>query len=267
MTPGVLPAVLVGLAVLVLGGLPSSGLQRLDRGSSARSGWTRRAPEAVGVLVGLLLGGPPVAVLVPLVVLGGRRLAARRLDAAARAAERTRAVAALLTLTVELRAGRAPEPALAAAAAVATGPFAGVLSAGRAASAVGLDVPDALLGCPGAGRTAVPEAVRGLAACWQVCSRSGSSLAPAVERLAVGLRDRLAQQQAVSAELAGPQATAAVLAVLPLGGVALAASLGADPLHVLLRTPVGLGCLVLGLTLDALGLWWTGRLVASAAAA
>lgn len=213
-----------------------------------------------------------------LAVLAGRRVRRRRSAAGRRSLERARAVEALSALAVELRAGRPSEQALAAAVVVATGPFREVLVAGRSAASVGIDVPTALLaglhrpGCPGGdagaeGGTTVPEAVRGLAACWQVCSRTGSSLAPAVERLADGLRDRQAQQDAVAAELAGPQATAAVLAVLPLGGVALAASLGVDPLHVLLRTPLGLGCLMLGLTLDGLGLWWTARLVARAATA
>ena len=52
--------------------------------------------------------------------------------------------------------------------------------------------------------------------------------------------------------------------LLPLAGVALAAGLGARPGYVLLHTPLGVGCLVLGLVLDGTGLWWTARLVARA---
>ena len=292
---GVLVGALLGLALLVVRGQPPPGVRRLSalvgQGprhaavGQVRPPGAHRVPEAVAAGSGLILSGPVLGVLAVLAVLAGRLLRRRRAASGARSLERARAVEALSALAVELRAGRPSEQALAAAAEVATGPFRQVLMAGRSAASVGIDVPTALLagldnpgcvGCPGGaavaaagtgGCTAVPEAVRGLAACWQVCSRTGSSLAPAVERLADGLRDRQAQQQAVAAELAGPQATAAVLAVLPLGGVALAASLGADPLHVLLRTPLGLGCLVLGLLLDGLGLWWTARLVARAAAA
>jgi hypothetical protein len=51
--------------------------------------------------------------------------------------------------------------------------------------------------------------------------------------------------------------------VLPAVGLLLAAALGADPLQVLLHTPLGLVCLVAGVGLDALGGLWThpaGRL-------
>jgi len=110
----------------------------------------------------------------------------------------------------------------------------------------------------------VPEVLRALAACWTVCAGSGSGLAVAVERLEEGLRAEQAQRRAVDGELAGPRATAGLLAVLPAGGVLLAVGLGADPLSVLFTTPLGLTCLAVGLGLDALGLWWTGRLVAGA---
>ena len=110
----------------------------------------------------------------------------------------------------------------------------------------------------------MPEVLRALGACWTVCAGSGAGLASAVERLEEGLRADAAQRRAVDAELAGPRATAGLLAVLPAGGLLLAAGLGADPLRVLLTTPVGLLCLTVGLALDGLGLWWTGRLVASA---
>jgi tight adherence protein B len=110
----------------------------------------------------------------------------------------------------------------------------------------------------------VPELLRALAACWTVCSSSGSGLATAVERLEEGLRAEQARRRAVDAELAGPRATAALLAVLPLAGMVLATGLGADPVAMLLHTPLGLVCLSGGLLLDALGLWWTARLVARA---
>jgi tight adherence protein B len=168
----------------------------------------------------------------------------------------------LSVLAAELRAGRPAAAALAAASGVATGPLADGLRSAAVAGDVGADPVAALLrAAPG---SAVGELVRGLAACWQVCASTGSSLATAVDRLAISLQAQEAQRRVVEAELAGPRATAALLAALPVAGVGLAAGLGARPLHVLLHTTAGLACLTAGLLLEALGLWWTSRLVAAA---
>jgi tight adherence protein B len=205
-------------------------------------------------------------VLVPLLLAGagaaaGARLRRARALSAARRDERARAVEACAALAGELRAGRAPADTLDAAADLGTGPFAVALRTAAGAVRLGGDAAPSLRASPDC---AVPEVLRALAACWSVCAGSGGGLAAAVERLEEGLRAEQAQRRAVDAELAGPRATAGLLAVLPAGGLLLAAGLGADPLSVLLTTPVGLLCLTVGLGLDALGLWWTGRLVASA---
>jgi tight adherence protein B len=223
----------------------------------------RAAPVLLVVLfVGLLAARAPAApVLLAaaglLVVTRGHR--ARR-DGAARAAQRAAAVEACGVLAAELRAGRAPAAALAAAAGVAVGPLAAALRAAAATAGLGGDVAGSLR-APAAAPPDTAHLLPALAACWSVCAASGSGLAAAVERLEEGLRAEQAQRRAVEAELAGPRATAGLLAALPLVGLLLAAGLGADPVHVLLRTPVGLVCLVAGLALEVLGLWWTGRLV------
>jgi len=247
------------------GRLPAAGPDRLDRSERRLS--LEHLPGrglllVVAPPVGLVLGGPGLAVLALVSVLVGRRALRHHRSRRARAGERSRAVEACTALAAELRAGRAPAEALEVAAGLATGGTGRTLSTAAATARLGGDVPEALLR---RGDSAVPELLRGLAACWQVCARSGSGLAPAVERLADGLRTRQAQERAVDAALAGPRATAGLLAVLPLAGLALAAGLGAHPVHVLLRTPLGLVCLLLGTALDLLGVWWTGRLVASVA--
>ena len=63
-------------------------------------------------------------------------------------------------------------------------------------------------------------------------------------------------------QLAGPRATARMLSGLPLIGIALGMLLGADPVGFLLGSPVGLGCLVTGVVLTAVGMWWTNRIAA-----
>jgi tight adherence protein B len=182
-----------------------------------------------------------------------RLAAARR-----RERDRERAVEACAVLAAELRAGRSPGIALAAAAEVA-GPDGTGAALRRAASAAsfGGDVPAAL------SADAAPL-LRGLGACWAVCAATGSGLAAAVERLGEAERAAADQRRAVDVELAGPRASARMLALLPLVGLLMASGLGAAPLAFLLGTGLGRGCLLLGIGLEVLGLRWTARLSARA---
>jgi len=242
------------------------------RSAGARSAGARPASPTRAVLLvvgcallGVLLGPVPALLALVAVECGRRTLTARR-RAASRAVERRQAVEACSALAAELRAGRSPAAALAVAADVATGPSRSLLRGAAAAAQLGGDVPGALTapGPTGISTTAVPEVLRSLAACWTVCATFGSGLAVAVDRLEEGLRADQDRRRAVAAELAGPRATAAMLALLPGAGLLLAVGLGADPAGVLLETPLGLVCLTVGLGLDGLGLLWTHRLVARA---
>ena len=267
------PALLAGAAVAVAVGLPGPAQARLaalKRTSVSSPQMPRaspavtRAAAAAGVLsLAYVSGSLVVLLLAGCAALAGQAAWTRHRAGAARTAERLAAAEACLALAAELRAGRSPAEALTTSAHLARGPARAALTAAAAAARLGGDVPAALLSGVGAGSSA-PEVLRGLAACWQVCARAGSGLAGAVDRLAEGLRSGQVQEQAVQAALAGPRASAGLLAVLPLAGIGLAAGLGAQPLYVLLHTPVGVGCLLAGVGLDALGLWWTGRIVARA---
>lgn len=68
----------------------------------------------------------------------------------------------------------------------------------------------------------------------------------------------------MQAQLAGARSTAVMLAGLPVLGLLLGTALGADPLHVLLHTGAGLGCLLVGGVLEGLGMWWALRIVRGA---
>ncbi len=262
---GLLPVVLAGAAAAVLAGPPPASRLGLlvPRAEPVlvpwRRPWTARLLVAAAVAFVL---GPVAAVLALLLALACGQAWSRRRGARARDEERASAAEVLAVLGAELRAGRQPPDALEAAAGVALGPLAATLGAAATGARVGGDPGATLL--RSAGTSAVPDLLRGLAACWQVCGTTGSSLAAAVDRLADALRAEGVQRLAVDAELAGPRATALLLAVLPLAGIALAAGLGARPVHVLLDTPLGLGCLAGGLGLDLLGLWWTERIVVAA---
>jgi tight adherence protein B len=266
---GWLPALLAAAAVATVVGTVRPGAVRL---AGVRLHPQRVPPPAalrravvVPVLAGAAgaaLAGPLAGALAAVAAVVASRVLVRRRAAADDRAERRRLLEALAVLAGDLRAGRSPAEGLAAAAEVASGPSGARLAEATAAARLGGDVPAALRGGP----CAAPDALRGLAACWQVCAATGSGLASGVERLEEGLRAAEGQRRAVDAELAGPRATAGLLAVLPVGGLALASALGADPLHVLLHTPVGMVCLVAGVGLDGLGLLWAGRLVARAGA-
>ncbi|MEV4936308.1 type II secretion system F family protein [Streptomyces zaomyceticus] len=219
-----------------------------------RRAWLCLPPA--GVLA--LLGESPLplvagAVAVPLV---RRRLraAGRRRESEARA---ERVVALCGAVVGELRAGWQPAQALSFAARE-TGALGGDEAAVLAAARFGGDVPEALRRAAGQDGA---DGLAGMAACWQVTVDGGAGLAAGLDRLEAALRDHREQRERLRAELAGAWATVAVLAVLPLAGVALGAALGADPLRVLLHTPAGLGCLLVGGALEAAGLWWAARIV------
>ncbi|WP_436737586.1 type II secretion system F family protein [Streptomyces sp. BBFR102] len=230
----------------------------------AESRWTaealrRRAaarPERVCLVAGALLAAAGQSVL-PLVAgcaavpVVRRRLAAR---AAARARERrAEAVRELCgALAQEVRSGRQPVAALLHAVGEARG-LGGAEAGVTAAARFGGEVAGALReasGEPGA------EGLSGLAACWEVAVDRGAGLAAGVERLAAALRAERDQAADLAAQLAGARSTVLMLAALPLLGLALGWAMGADPLRVLLHTPAGLACLLLGAVLEACGLWW-----------
>jgi tight adherence protein B len=158
-------------------------------------------------------------------------------------------------MAAELTAGRTPDEAFTAAATVLDPHIA------RELLNVSRPHPDHLGDLatrPGA------EGLRLLAACWRIGAERGGALATVLDGLATALRDEEAQRQDVSVQLAGPRMTARLLAVLPLLGLALAAALGVHPLHFLLATLPGFGCLLTGTALNLTDLFWTRHLAKSA---
>ncbi|WP_245738019.1 type II secretion system F family protein [Streptomyces sparsogenes] len=223
-----------------------------------RMGWELLCLPAGGVLalVGVsvlpLLAG---AAAVPVV---GRWRRGREHDR-----ERERRAAAVIELcgavAGELRAGRQPVEALLATPPGHIGERWGLVSA---AARFGGDVPEALRR---AARSPGAEGLIGVAACWQVAVDEGAGLAAGLDRVAGALRAERDQRQKLRSQLAGPRATAVVLALLPAIGLLMGTALGADPLRVLLHTPAGLGCLLAGCLLEWAGYAWTARVIRAAA--
>ncbi|WP_346071215.1 type II secretion system F family protein [Streptomyces cheonanensis] len=190
----------------------------------------------------------------PLVVRGLRRRRKRR-----RAEERRESVIGFCrAVAAEVRAGRQPWQAITA---TGTGSLGAAGTAVLAAARYGGDVPGALSTAaqrPGA------DGLRAVAACWRVAVDSGASLAAGLEKVAEALRAEQDQREEVRAQLAGPRATAALLAALPLFGLLMGTAMGARPLEVLLHSVPGLVCLLLGGLLELAGLAWVAAINRSA---
>jgi tight adherence protein B len=105
---------------------------------------------------------------------------------------------------------------------------------------------------------------RAVDAVWSVSERSGAPAAAVLDRVEQDLRARQDQRCEVASALAGARSTAVLLAVLPVLGIGLGAGMGARPMTVLLAQPRGQVALVTGVLLEALGVLWTSRIIASA---
>ncbi|MRX43478.1 type II secretion system F family protein [Agromyces kandeliae] len=140
-----------------------------------------------------------------------------------------------------------------------------VAHAARAASD-GASVADAVDAARASNGAAAP-AWAVLAAAWAVADASGAPLARCLTMLAATLRDEAQLRREAAALLAGPAASARLVAALPLIAVAFGALLGFDTLGVLLGGPIGLACLLVGSTLLWCGARWNRALIRRAAVA
>ncbi|WP_328495582.1 type II secretion system F family protein [Streptomyces sp. NBC_00414] len=231
--------------------------ERLRRLHGTRGEWWALVAGAVVGLVGASVVPAVLGALGVPLVRGARRVGAERRTRERRAD----AVIALCgALAGEVRAGRQPGEALRGAARDSGGlgdAQASVLAAAR----FGGDVPGALTD---AARRPGAEGLLGLAACWRVAVDRGAGLAAGLDRLEGALRAERDQRADLRAQLAGARSTAVLLAALPALGLLLGTALGADPLHIVLHTGAGLGCLLVGAVLEGVGLWWALRIVRGA---
>lgn len=260
-------------------------LHRRGRGLRAQVATARRswAARRCGLLllalvagIGALLAGPGGSLAAAMVTgtATARWRASRDRRAAATAA--TGLSDALGVLVAELRAGAHPGDAVRAAADThADRPPGGpltmstdvptdvvrALAAVAAAASLGGDVPAVL-------RSAGPAPLRSwmgrLADAWSLADRYGIPLADLLDAVRSDTEHRVRFAAEVQSRLAGPRATASVLAGLPLLGLALGHAVGAAPLRVLCETPVGQVLLAIGTGLACVGVQWSARLVSGA---
>src|SRR5450631_185473 len=262
----------------ILGSAAAAGIAAASViGSGARVRWRRfdvrvvvdRRPRlvvaalgscafAVGAL-GLLGALAVIAVVTVGVAIAGRTRRAKLLD-------ETRAAMVDLcrAMAAELRAG---QPLAGAFTAAARGAPLSVAEALRPAVAVSRrgDAADLAEVLRAAARAPGCAGLRSIAACWQVATSSGSTLAPAIDRVGDALQDDIDLRRDVGSLLAGPRTTMRLLAVLPAVGLLLGTAIGARPLSFLVSSPAGWGCLIGALLFDAAGIGWSRRIAARAA--
>lgn len=218
-------------------------------------GMTVALAGVAAVLLALLDG---TRLALGLVLLGGTIAAVslvRRARVSARATARRSAVVEVCEALVgELRAGQPNVASLEHC--VDLWPE---LEPVAAAARLGADVPAALRRLA---RATGAEGLAELASAWQVSERSGAGLAAALSQVARTARARQATRLLVQGELASAQATARLVAVLPVGSLAMSAGIGGDPWHFLLATPVGVACLGGGVLCAFAGLLWIDRIAA-----
>jgi tight adherence protein B len=101
--------------------------------------------------------------------------------------------------------------------------------------------------------------LRWLAAVWTVVDRTGAPLAEVLDEFARGLRQEHTHLLDRATALAGPRATARVLAALPAAGMGLGYLLGADPIATLCGTPAGRVLFLVGGAVWVVGRWWVSR--------
>ncbi|MFT4397685.1 type II secretion system F family protein [Gordonia lacunae] len=95
---------------------------------------------------------------------------------------------------------------------------------------------------------------------WQIADDRGLPMADLLGAVRSDLQARRGFADRTRAGLSGPRATAAVLAGLPLLGIALGQATGAGPIQVLLGGGLGGVLLVVGCGLVAAGIGWSERI-------
>ena len=213
------------------------------------------AVAAIAALAGAVASTPLVAVLGGAVAFVGARawLSAR----AGRGTEgRLLALAdGLGVLAAELRSGRSLEAATRTAASACADDECGpALARAIRAPAAHRERGDPL----------VSDALTRIAAAVRLSGRTGCSLAAVAGAVEDDLRARHRLRLELRTATAAPQASAALLAGLPVMGLAMGHGIGADPWGVLTGTGTGQLLLVAGVALEGAGLAWSRRLVARA---
>ncbi len=167
---------------------------------------------------------------------------------------RRQAIDVVADLGRELDAGQPPSVALPRAVASTRS---GVCPRTVALCGLGGDVADGLRRDAQAGGLPVLAA---LAALWRISEGAGAGMAQAAQVIADSYRADEQLRRDLATQLAGPRASARILALLPLAGLLMGGLLGAEPIAWLTGTTWGWLCLAIGAAGEVLGWLWVRRL-------
>jgi len=217
---------------------------------------------AVGAATGAALGGPVLAVGVallgataPVFVLRARR------GAAASTAEAA-LPAALEAVARGLRSGCSLRQAIGEAADATPGALGAELCLVATSTERGTPLVDALdAWYARSPRPGVRLAVAALC----LGAETGGAQARAVDGVAATLRERLAVEGEIRALTSQTRASMLVIDAAPVAFCFFASSTDPRTAAFLFRSPIGLGCLAAGITLDVIGGFWMRRLCRIAA--
>jgi tight adherence protein B len=227
------------------GGSDSADIPRLDSGRRTSDGSAMRVR--------------------PMVLARLRRSGRLGVSASEEARREEAQIRAVRLLCQELEAGAAPSGAWAGAAAIAADSAAQFQAAAAAASA-GEDAGLAL-------RTATAKsdplgsgdaALQRLGSAWSASAALGASGAAVLERWLDDMDARARGRDALAAALAGPRASAAMIAGLPIVGIGLGSAMGAQPLRVLTGSGIGIALGSLGAAFELAGLLWVRQIIRAA---
>lgn len=113
-------------------------------------------------------------------------------------------------------------------------------------------------------RAEVP-AVRLVVAALTLAAGTGGRAATALDGVAATLRERLELTADIAVHASQARASAWVMGALPLAFVAVGSLADPSVATDLVATPLGRACLVAGLVLEGLAVWWMRRILAGAA--
>ncbi|HEX2903408.1 MAG TPA: type II secretion system F family protein [Jatrophihabitans sp.] len=196
------------------------------------------------------LAGPVPALLAAAAgwvgLIAWRQLGAERIATA----ERARLVEVVSALAAEQATGASVTAALASVAADA-GPWQASFDRAARLASLGRDPAAALAEHP---------PLRPLAIALGMAGQTGAGLSQVLPRLRSDAQSRQRSRRALAAAVAGPRASAFMLAGLPVLGLMMGAALGAHPIQLLTATVPGLVALSVGTGFELAGVLWVLRL-------